>query len=516
MICECFLTQGAGLDTAVPALQRLKALSSGNQQASNQAVDQIYQAVLSRSANNTDAADVVMIRIAQSLQEIEAEYKPPRPRFLPAETASMPPAALPPWLKPGPDTPLQHGHSMAAPPQQELGLPANASGFAAPWNDKGAHRADERGLGRGSSTGFHVDGTGFGRGDGKGFGNGGYGRGGDKGFDDRAFGRSDGKAQSSERMILPGRQFSPPKGSTPLPHGGERGFDDRRPGRGRDKGLDDRAFGVYDDETNGMLDEWVQAKRAKDFVTSDRIREALRARNVDPETVRERGRDRGSGRSGDKGLGTEDRGFGRGDGKGFDDRGFGRGGKGFDGRGRGGDKGFEERGLNRGDGKGFNPDDKGFGRGDGKGSDDRGLSAQAALATGQGAARPPSYPCKNFAAGHCRYGAKCHFIHSTDGAGSEKGFGRGAEKGFDNRGFGDKGAKGFGRGGDKGLDGKGVGKGDKGRGGGKFHGEHKGLGRGGGQFNPDVFLEEMFRGFKRPNDDRDDHNGGPPSKIPRV
>jgi len=43
---------------------------------------------------------------------------------------------------------------------------------------------------------------------------------------------------------------------------------------------------VYDTEINKLLDEWVQAKRAKDFTTSDKIRDTLRARNVDPDTER--------------------------------------------------------------------------------------------------------------------------------------------------------------------------------------------------------------------------------------
>jgi len=50
---------------------------------------------------------------------------------------------------------------------------------------------------------------------------------------------------------------------------------------------------VYDTEINKLLDEWVQAKRAKDFTTSDKIRDTLRARNVDPDTERPRGREGG-------------------------------------------------------------------------------------------------------------------------------------------------------------------------------------------------------------------------------
>ena len=66
-----------------------------------------------------------------------------------------------------------------------------------------------------------------------------------------------------------------------------------------------RSQPVYDEEITKMLDEWVQArshasaqgphartharaqaKRGKDFTTSDKLREILRARNVDPDTAR--------------------------------------------------------------------------------------------------------------------------------------------------------------------------------------------------------------------------------------
>ena len=38
--------------------------------------------------------------------------------------------------------------------------------------------------------------------------------------------------------------------------------------------------------TDAKLDEWVAAKRAKDYATADRIREELRMVGVDPDTVR--------------------------------------------------------------------------------------------------------------------------------------------------------------------------------------------------------------------------------------
>ena len=41
-----------------------------------------------------------------------------------------------------------------------------------------------------------------------------------------------------------------------------------------------------DDDVEATLDQWVNAKRAKDFVTADRIRMELRARGVEPDKVR--------------------------------------------------------------------------------------------------------------------------------------------------------------------------------------------------------------------------------------
>ena len=42
----------------------------------------------------------------------------------------------------------------------------------------------------------------------------------------------------------------------------------------------------YDPTTEAKLTQWVNAKRAKDFYTADRLREELRAGGVDPDTVR--------------------------------------------------------------------------------------------------------------------------------------------------------------------------------------------------------------------------------------
>lgn len=44
--------------------------------------------------------------------------------------------------------------------------------------------------------------------------------------------------------------------------------------------------GPFDDETERMLDEWVKAKRTRDFTTADSIRAVLRAQGIDPDTIR--------------------------------------------------------------------------------------------------------------------------------------------------------------------------------------------------------------------------------------
>ena len=52
----------------------------------------------------------------------------------------------------------------------------------------------------------------------------------------------------------------------------------------------------YGPETHAKLDQWVQAKRAGDFETSDRLRKELRAEGVNPDDVRP-DRARGAGTS---------------------------------------------------------------------------------------------------------------------------------------------------------------------------------------------------------------------------
>ena len=44
----------------------------------------------------------------------------------------------------------------------------------------------------------------------------------------------------------------------------------------------------FDAQTERKLDEWVAAKRNKDFETADRIREDLRAGGIDPDIARPR------------------------------------------------------------------------------------------------------------------------------------------------------------------------------------------------------------------------------------
>merc|ERR1740138_56836 len=44
--------------------------------------------------------------------------------------------------------------------------------------------------------------------------------------------------------------------------------------------------GPYDPETEAKLDEWVQAKRARDFQTSDAIQAELEAQGIDTKAAR--------------------------------------------------------------------------------------------------------------------------------------------------------------------------------------------------------------------------------------
>jgi cysteinyl-tRNA synthetase len=53
-----------------------------------------------------------------------------------------------------------------------------------------------------------------------------------------------------------------------------------------DSGRGNRKGGRKDEEIESMLDEWVEAKRGKDYATADRIRDELRDRGVEPEQAR--------------------------------------------------------------------------------------------------------------------------------------------------------------------------------------------------------------------------------------
>merc|ERR1719401_2551902 len=56
-----------------------------------------------------------------------------------------------------------------------------------------------------------------------------------------------------------------------------------------------------DDWTEQQLDKWLVAKRSRDFVTADAIRDELRGMGIDPDTVRPRGWEHqaGNGSTGD-------------------------------------------------------------------------------------------------------------------------------------------------------------------------------------------------------------------------
>ena len=46
------------------------------------------------------------------------------------------------------------------------------------------------------------------------------------------------------------------------------------------------ASGAVDAESEARLDAWIDAKRAKDFATADRIRDELRAKGIEPDQAR--------------------------------------------------------------------------------------------------------------------------------------------------------------------------------------------------------------------------------------
>merc|ERR1711966_638687 len=78
--------------------------------------------------------------------------------------------------------------------------------------------------------------------------------------------------------------------------GGDKGKGDKGKGdKGKDAAPVQRKF---DDETEAKLDKWEEAKRNRDFVASDAIRDELRAQGVDPDV--ERGKGKGKGKAENK------------------------------------------------------------------------------------------------------------------------------------------------------------------------------------------------------------------------
>jgi len=98
---------------------------------------------------------------------------------------------------------------------------------------------------------------------GGGYGDGGYGRGG---------GGGPGGGYGHPPPMAPPRPAGPPGGygAPPAPYAGAK--------RARAE--------AFDPQTEQQLDQWVAAKRAKDFAVADRLRSELRARGVDPDTAR--------------------------------------------------------------------------------------------------------------------------------------------------------------------------------------------------------------------------------------
>jgi RNA recognition motif-containing protein len=86
----------------------------------------------------------------------------------------------------------------------------------------------------------------------------------------KGFGKDGGKAALLSALM---GQFG--GGNRSSPYGGG--------GKGGKGGAQGQSF---DAETEQMLDQWVQAKRSRDFATADSLRTVLRAQGVDPDTVR--------------------------------------------------------------------------------------------------------------------------------------------------------------------------------------------------------------------------------------
>ena len=130
---------------------------------------------------------------------------------------------------------------------------------------------------------------------------------------------------------------------------------------------DDQGLPPLSEEMKDKLEQWVNAKRQRDFETSDRLRAEMKDAGVNPEEYRPRP---GNGGGGYGGGGYGGGGYGGGGGR-YDDRGGGR----YDDR-RGGDRYDDRRGGDRYDDRrqrSYSPDRRRDDRRDdrGRGRDDR-------------------------------------------------------------------------------------------------------------------------------------------------
>jgi hypothetical protein len=129
-------------------------------------------------------------------------------------------------------------------------------------------------------------------------------------------------------------------------------------GAGHRSGPPTPVSGTMDDWVNDQLDQWVNAKRIKDFATADRIRDELRAEGIEPDKARPAplpahlatAQSHGPNHGGGGGYGG-----GGGSGYGGGDRGGGGGGGGYGGGSGGGGGGGGGGQQNFGGGRGGPP-----------------------------------------------------------------------------------------------------------------------------------------------------------------